>query len=135
MSDEPRIDQSVTSHNQSGGITARTVINLAPVPGIAGEIVRENDREGDEYVTEARLRLEAGYAAGGIRIEATGEAPVQLEVAGGATPQDASMMMFRESDLGEGAKAIEVSPLIHQAYRAIVHTKRPQAIRFVARLL
>jgi hypothetical protein len=111
---------------------------MPPESGIeGGEIMRENEPEGDNYVTEVRLRLRAAYAATSkLRVDAFAESPLRLELGGGSTPQDVTNLQgFWEFDEAPNHKAIEVSPPFHNAYRAIVRVAEPGAVRVDARFV
>jgi hypothetical protein len=136
VADEPKIhtDESVTSHNQSGGITARNV-NIGHQPGVTGVVLREAVPEDGGYVTEALFTLQAGYAANRIRVEAAGEGPIELKVQGGPTPQDVTVMFgVFEYTISPSHKAVEVSAPLQSAYRALVRTNQPEPLEVGARL-
>lgn len=66
------IDQSVTSHNaQPGSVTAHSVTFVAETPpGVKREVIEENERRGDEYVTTLRLDLQGRPPLLGIKVKA-----------------------------------------------------------------
>jgi hypothetical protein len=127
--DTPKIDQSVTSHNQSGGVTAHTV-NMEPQKAVHGEVLRDNAPEGEEFVTEVLMRLDAAHTAHAFRVEVSGDHPLELDLSGAATPQNAGIMFnVMEFEQGPSRKAIQVGAPLQPAYRAIIRSSRPQAFQ------
>ena len=125
---------NVTSHEQRGGITAHTV-NLGPQPGIKHEVLKENVREGNEYVNQLRLILGAGYGAKGLRIAVASEYPVRLDLHPGLTLQDAGMMMAKPLDDSPNRKVVELTPPLMNGYIATAHTAQASATTFEYELL
>jgi hypothetical protein len=66
------IDQSVTSHNaQPGSVTAHSVTFVAETPpGVTRQVIKENEKRGDEYVTTLRLDLQGRPPLLGIKVKA-----------------------------------------------------------------
>ncbi len=66
------IDLSVTSHNaQPGSVTAHSVTFVAETPpGVSRQVIEENQRRGDEYVTSLRLDLQGRPPLLGIKVKA-----------------------------------------------------------------
>jgi hypothetical protein len=126
----------INQKNTFGDNIVNQTLNLAPQPGITRERMRENDREEDGYVTEERLTLEAGYAASKLRVDAAANVPLRLELGGGPTPQDVTMLMGSwEYDEAPTHKAIEVAGPFQGAYRAIVRTDQPAKVEVAGRFI
>jgi hypothetical protein len=124
--DSKHIEQQINIAGDQRGVIAHT-INLAPQKGVTGEVLRENDRENGEYVTEVRLNLEAAYAASKFSVEASAESPFEFDVRGGATPQDASAMFnVFQYDHAPNHKGLSVGAPLQPAYRAIIRSHEPQ---------
>lgn len=72
-SKNPSVDQSVTSHGQSGGITAHQVTVSAPAPSVNGNVVKSSELSEDgRFLTEVAIQLEAQDAMSRLTVEVHG---------------------------------------------------------------
>jgi hypothetical protein len=133
MADDDRRQQVNVGTNY--GIAAGSIgsVNIsAPQPNLQTEVI-ENGIEDGESVVKVRLTLSDGYAAKGLRVEASGNSPVKLDL----SPDGGGMMMnVFELEDGPTRKAIEMaSPPMNNAYVMTVHTAQPDTLQLAARLL
>lgn len=135
------VNQSVTSHHQSGGITAGTVNIAAPQPDLRIEKVSENealnDGQGRNFATRVLLILDAPYAAQHLRVEAFGTAISGFEL--NIAPKNgisAGMLHNpkRPEPTPTHAFAQISAPLISE-YMATIYTTKPDAISLRVNLI
>jgi hypothetical protein len=114
----------VTSHNQSGGITAGTV-NLGAPPEMRHEVLSINARDGDRYACQVRLTPAGAQVNTGLRVEVLDSSPIDLEL----TPENAPIVMVaeavREGPEGPGHKVTEMAPPLAPTYVATVRADEP----------
>lgn len=106
--DEP----SVTLHveNSPGAITAGRDINISaiPKPSVRGQLIAENQPEGNVYVTLLRLEIEAGYAAQRLAIVATGNSISDLA-------------MYSSDQAGRGVRTLSASGVVRSVTQNRAH--------------
>lgn len=126
MANEGSGNVNITSHHQSGGITAHTVNVTAPQTSVHGRVAFENRPAEDKYLTQARFSLDAPYAARqGLQVEVHGSAIEALDV----TPDLPAAMISMSTDKTTPTRARTViHPPLANEYIANVTTASPDTI-------
>lgn len=119
----PPTTYNVTSHGQSGGITAGVVNISAPQPSVQVTKEAEFEPSDDGYMTRVLVKLEAPYAARNLAIfvEGTG-----LK-ASGVNRVDPSASLSTGPITYRGKSGTIVGAPLTNAYRVFVVTERPDA--------
>ncbi len=118
------IDQSVTSYNQSGGITARTVIGS--VPEVQKEPLCVNAKDGERYACQVRLTVVNAPTGADLRVEAVEHQDIPIDLA--LTPLNATTVMVRgKSAKSPSDKIVEMAPPLARTYIATVRADEPIA--------
>lgn len=121
---------NVTSHDQSGGITAGEVHITAPQPSLHGEELAVNEKTDEGYRTHIRFHLDAPYAAKrlGVKVEGTAVKTfdVRLAVSG--------MTSVNMSDITPQGGVVVVNPPLGYDYDAFIVTETPDNLGVIAQL-
>lgn len=99
MQDNDDKKVSVTSHNQSGGITAHTVhVNAAPEPTLHTKALFANRLENGEYHTQLALRVDSPYPPSNLFIAVHAHTIRRIDL----QPQRSGMVMMGHCGNREG---------------------------------
>jgi hypothetical protein len=122
---------NVTSHHQSGGITAHTVTVLAPQPGVSGHVEYANRLSGDAYETKIVIAVEAPYAAKGIEaiVEGTSIKELRFGPVGGGVAFNVTTYDSKPEQI-----AIHIDAPLAAAYQAFIYTTQLEDPTFQVRL-
>ncbi len=97
VSDKPNV--SVTSHNQSGGITAGTVnINAAPEPKLNAQVLLENQQSGSEFLSRYALTIDSPYPPANLYIVVSAPTIKRIDL----VPQRSGMVIGGHSGVRPG---------------------------------
>jgi hypothetical protein len=110
----------VTSHGQSGGITAGTV-NIGAQPEIRHETLCVNAEDGDRYACQARLILVGARAGVSLRVEVIDQSPIDLELMAENAP---IVMVARKFAESPEHKIIEMAPPLAASYIATIRADK-----------
>jgi hypothetical protein len=123
--DREQTNVNITSHGQSGGITAQTVHVSAPQPAVHGQVEFKNQPHEGKYHTRARIQLDAPYAAGGLQVVVEGTSISDLSV---SPDQTAAMFGVTQYDNKPSSAAVEMQPPLAPRYIADVMTDQPDTL-------
>lgn len=79
MSDQTPPQVNITSHHQSGGITAQNVTVIAPSPSVDVEVVKKNEQTDAGFLTEALVKLQAQQAIQGLTVQVRGKSILNFQ--------------------------------------------------------
>lgn len=117
---------TITSHNQSGGITAHTVNVGAPKAVVNGAVTKVNEQGEHGFVTELRIDIEKSYAAKQLMVLAAGSSIDGIS----AMIPGAGMMALNEYTNTDQAARIDVLAPLADQYFIRVLTKEHDDVKF-----
>jgi hypothetical protein len=115
----------VTSHHQSGGITAG-IVNIGSEPEARSDVLCVNAKDGDRYACQVRLAIVGADAATAFQVEAVDKAPIDLELLA-----ENAAMVFQGTPPNfvqtPEHKAVEMRPPLAPSYVATIRADQPIA--------
>lgn len=121
------VDESVTSHDaQPGSVTARNVIFSEPPPGVSREVLSENERRDDEFVTRLRLDLTGRPPVLGVAVR--GDHIKHIHVGKYVPPgsSGSSMLSVTRLTLPDGRDAVAINDPNPGAYVAEIQSTQAE---------
>jgi hypothetical protein len=117
----PHVDQSVTTHHQSGGIAAHHVHISALQPLVSVEVEKQGEPSEGGYTTTFLVHLEAPYVAQNLAVFVAGPASTTM----GLNRVDPAASLSTGSVTVDGKPGTIVGPPLTSDYRVFVTTERP----------
>lgn len=124
-------NNAVVSSNQSGGITAQTVIINPTVSALDARLVmvgtaNQTARPDGSWMTTAHLRLETPFPVGNLRIEVHGESIQEIDV----NPMRAGMFQTGHAGNRPGYSFTNI-PNASGNYGLSIRSQRPETFRVI----
>jgi hypothetical protein len=113
--------------NPSGGTNVTGDVHItAPQPQVRPEQRFANQKQGDKYVTQALLHLDAPYAATKLQVEVRGSSIERVEMH--PEPNGPMFNTSQSVDPGPTYAVWEVGSPLRDTYVVTVHSSRPDAL-------